>query len=584
MCAVFGAAAARADAPERGPYLQRVASSRATVVWTTREVGGSVVRFGDAPDALDRAASGPAGTQHEVELTGLAPGSRVYYAVGDGQSTLAGGDAEHFVTTPPVTGEARKFRAWVLGDSGTGGAAQRAVRDAMLAQVGSRVPELTLHLGDLAYHRGTTSELTTNFFVPYRGILGRSASWPTLGNHEGRSSDSGTESGPYYEAFVLPRGGECGGLPSGTEAYYAFDWANVHFLVLDSHDSDRSPSGPMLTWAKADLEATKQAWIVAYWHHPPYSKGTHDSDVERELVEMREHALPVLEAGGVDLVLAGHSHIYERSKLVDGAYATPTVAEGHVRDGGSGRVVDGRPYAKPAGITTHNGAVYVVAGHGGASVGGEANHPLMHVSEVANGSCLLDVHDNRLAMINVRADGVVSDRFTLVKGDAIVVGQPDGGERLEPGSTSEIAWATVGRADRVDLAWSSDEGATWQPIAAGVENAGRYVWTVPEAATTRGLVRVSAAGGGRSDESNATFAVGQAAGAEAPAPSVGIPSKPAGCACAVGNDSTGTRAGSCVVLFVALVACRRRRRRGAPKSLRELSKWFRTASPSGGRP
>ncbi len=74
----------------------------------------------------------------------------------------------------------------------------------------------------------------------------------------------------------------------------------------------------MLTWLELDLASTSQDWIIANWHHPPYSKGSHDSDVDSEQVAMRENALPVLESHGVDLVLTGHSHAYERSMLIDG--------------------------------------------------------------------------------------------------------------------------------------------------------------------------------------------------------------------------------------------------------------------------
>ena len=92
----------------------------------------------------------------------------------------------------------------------------------------------------------------------------------------------------------------------------------------------------MDTWLKADLEQTTADWLVAYFHHPPYTKGSHDSDREKQLVEMRTYVMPILESGGVDLVLTGHSHIYERSMLMDGAYATPTVAENVILDDGDG--------------------------------------------------------------------------------------------------------------------------------------------------------------------------------------------------------------------------------------------------------
>ena len=89
-------------------------------------------------------------------------------------------------------------------------------------------------------------------------------------------------------------------------------------------DVDRSATGAMAQWLEADLAANQSDWLIVYWHHPPYTKGTHDSDNpdggDFELVEMRENILPILEQHGADLVLNGHSHNYERSKFIDGHY------------------------------------------------------------------------------------------------------------------------------------------------------------------------------------------------------------------------------------------------------------------------
>src|SRR5690606_21641998 len=157
------------------------------------------------------------------------------------------------------------------GDGGTGNLAQIAVRDAMTRFVGQDPPDVFVHVGDMAYGDGTTLEFDLKFFLPYQDILRRTVVWPTMGNHEGHSADSTTERGPYYDAYVLPRPGEAGGLASGTEAYCAFDHGNVHFVVLESYQIDRSHGSAMLTWLAQDLAATDQDWIVAFWHHPPYS-------------------------------------------------------------------------------------------------------------------------------------------------------------------------------------------------------------------------------------------------------------------------------------------------------------------------
>jgi MYXO-CTERM domain-containing protein len=506
--AVFGGAA-RADSLVRAPYIQTLTPSSAILVFTTDVAADSQVLYGTDPKNLaQKVQIAAAVTQHEVKLEGLTPGTRYYYSVGSAKGVLAGGDAAHTFETAPLPGTAKKFRAWIVGDSGTGDSRQAAVRDAMLAFAGPYRPHLFLHMGDMAYTSGTTNEFTNNFFKMYATVLENTVVWPTMGNHEGANSDSGTQTGPYYTAYVLPKAGEAGGLPSGTEAYYSFDYANVHFIVLDSHDSPRAPDGAMLTWMKADLAATAQDWLIAFWHHPPYTKGSHNSDTESQLIEMRQNALPILEAGGVDLVLTGHSHIYERSFLVDGAYATPTTAAGHIKDPGDGKPLGNGPYKKLEGNAAHDGAVYVVAGHGGTPTSGAGNHPLMYFSELDNGSCLIDVQENRLSFVNIRWDGVLSDRFSLVKGPGIVIAAPDGGERLVPGSAFDIQWATVGSVPEVKLEYSVNDGESWTPIVGSVANTGKHSWTVPSVETNKALIRVSnVVDPDMRDESNAGFAI-----------------------------------------------------------------------------
>ena len=100
---------------------------------------------------------------------------------------------------------------------------------------------------------------------------------------------------------ALPAG-EAGGLASGTEAYYSYDYGDIHFVVLDSDDTDRSDTGTMMTWLESDLVANDKPWVIAFWHHPPYTKGSHDSDDTGDsggrMTDMREVALPILEAYG----------------------------------------------------------------------------------------------------------------------------------------------------------------------------------------------------------------------------------------------------------------------------------------------
>jgi Carbohydrate binding module (family 6)/Calcineurin-like phosphoesterase len=250
-------------------------------------------------------------------------------------------------------------------------------------------------------------------------MLRKTVLWPAYGNHDGYGSDAATNTGPYYNMFTLPKQGEAGGVASGTEAYYSFDYANVHFVCLDSFESSRSPTGPMLSWLQRDLAANAQPWVIVYFHHPPYSKGSHNSDVEVELVQMRQNVLPILENFGVDLVLAGHSHAYERSFLIDGHYGgSATFSAAMKKEGGSGHEgAAGGVYEKPTyWMAPHEGAVYMVAGVSGKISGGTLDHPAMYTSQSILGSVVLDVDGKRLDATFLDSNGVQRDSFSIVKG------------------------------------------------------------------------------------------------------------------------------------------------------------------------
>ena len=419
--------AATSDKPvafvTRGPYLQLGTTNSIVVRWRTSVPMTSQVRYGSSTDSLtNKATSKGTLSDHVVMLSGLKPDTRYFYSIGSTTETLAGGGNNYYFFTSPMYSTPKPTRVWVLGDPGTQKSGQKHVRDAYYKFTGPRHTDLWLMLGDNAYSAGTDAEYQGAVFQIYGDMLKKSVLWPTLGNHDAGSANSSTQSGVYFDIFTLPTQGQAGGVMSGTEAYYSFNFANIHFVCLNSEDLDRTANGLMLKWLKADLAANHQDWTIAYWHHPPYSKGSHDTDSDKDsdgrMHDMRVFALPILEDGGVDVILCGHSHAYERSFLVDGHYdKSMTYDEKMIKDARDGRIDGQGAYHKPSrGPAPHEGTIYLVAGSAGQISGGKLVYPAMYESLNVLGSVVLDFDGNRLDATFLDERGARRDYFTIFKG------------------------------------------------------------------------------------------------------------------------------------------------------------------------
>jgi hypothetical protein len=396
--------------------------TNAIIRWRTDFPVVSLVAFGRNPENLNRLESDlEIDTEHSVILKGLSPGTRYYYALSDGEGALATGPEYYFSTAPASP---KPTRIWAIGDSGTAGVGVYGsweVRDAYYAYTGNRETDVWLMLGDNAYGVGSDYQYQLAVFETYPTLLRRTAVWSTLGNHETYAPLPGGGLS-YFDIFDFPTRGQAGGVPSGTENYYSFDYGNIHFVCIDSELSDRDIEGPMLTWLEADLTANTNDWVIAYWHSPPYTKGSHDSDNLLDnfgnMSQMRQNVNPILESHGVDLVLCGHSHNYERSFLMKGHYGfswelLPTM----ILDHGSGQTNDTGAYLKPdEGAGANEGTIYIVAGSSGWATFQTGLHPIMHAAYLTRGSLVIDVDGQRMDVKYLRETGAIDDNFTILKG------------------------------------------------------------------------------------------------------------------------------------------------------------------------
>jgi acid phosphatase type 7 len=424
----------------RGPYLQMATPTSMQFRWRTDTFADSKVSFGTSAGSLTSSVTNTASVQdHIITITGLTPNTQYFYSIGSCSTTLQGTTTNFFYTAPNVDDE-KKVRIWATGDCGTGNAVQTNVKNQFLSYLGSNYLDLWLLLGDNAYQSGTDEQFRDYFFGVYQNdkIMKQTVLFPAPGNHDyaNTSALQVSHNMPYYDIFSLPTNAEAGGLASGTEAYYSYNYANIHFVSLDSYGYETANNyrlydinSPQITWLKADLAANTQKWTILYWHHPPYTMGSHNSDIEGELINMRQNLVPILEQYKVDLVLCGHSHTYERSRLMKGHYGLETTFNATTQNPftSSGRY-DGSsnscPYIKYSNATSNIGILYVVAGSAGwppssqptSGQVGTFPHDAMQYSNATNGGSLyLEIEANRLDAKWIADDGVVKDQFTIMK-------------------------------------------------------------------------------------------------------------------------------------------------------------------------
>ncbi len=209
---------------------------------------------------------------------------------------------EKQATPSPITNSLPSIRFAVIGDYGSGDQNEAHVSKL----VKSWNPDFIVTTGDNNYPTGSANTIDQNigkyyheYIAPYQGEYGVGAAqnlfFPTLGNHDWMSQAAQ----PYLDYFQLP----------GNERYYDFTWGAVHFFMLDSDSNEPDgvgSSSKQAQWLQAKLQTSTSPWQLVFFHHPPYTSGL------RGAVEWMRW--PFID-WGVDAVLCGHDHYYERLNI-----------------------------------------------------------------------------------------------------------------------------------------------------------------------------------------------------------------------------------------------------------------------------
>ncbi len=362
----------------KGPYLQNPSPKAVTVQWETDEPGEPVVRFYPAAEGYRGPIQTAAGRVHEKVTLGVTPGdpgspAPVFYLYRARLENLAPNTEYRYWVENSVEGkgavasEPRIFRTWpakaervtfiAYGDSRSNPEAHRAVA----RNFNRHSPDFILHTGDLVQSGGSFEQWGPQFFEPLADIIDHVPMLIARGNHEGGAEN-------VLRLFDMPEG----------RTWFSFDYGPVHVVVLDYGKEDEG----VLAWLEKDLAASKAPWKIAAYHVPTFNLGGHRSAAGRTTF------LPLFEKYGVDVVLTGHSHIYERFRPLRRA---------------------GVPGAQPIS--------FITTGGGGAPLYDVTEHPLLAKTAKVLHYCLFTADAKTLRMQTFTPDGKVLDALTISKKD-----------------------------------------------------------------------------------------------------------------------------------------------------------------------
>lgn len=335
-----------------GPFLLQPGTDRMTVVVDHETPVTAKLRYGIQGDANIQVMTHESAARHHVfGLTGLRPGTQYWYEITS--DTTLGSGKRTFRTLPESP---KSYRIVALGDVRSLPARWHKVSQRIFREEKDAL--FIIGTGDYPSNGRNYGMWIKQFFTPARDLLASVPIWPAIGNHEStRAHDDIThqEESKFFSLFELP----------GNERWYRVEYHLLTLLVLDSN-SGMGPAKAQYKWLRKQLRSERKRYTLVAFHHAPFSSGPHAkinldaTPGERPIDEGRRFVVPLFEMYGVDLVLNGHDHIYERS--------------------------------------VKNGITYVVAGGGGA--------PLYKINVVPNPYQVLAKSTNHYVTLDISQAGI----------------------------------------------------------------------------------------------------------------------------------------------------------------------------------
>jgi 3',5'-cyclic AMP phosphodiesterase CpdA len=247
------------------------------------------------------------------------------------------------------------LRLAVVGDVGDGGDLEWRLASTMYVAGRSDPFDVLMLLGDNVYPYGDPARLEEYVFQPFAAVLDSGAAlYSITGNHDALADDGG-----LTQQLAL-------GMPG-------FWWTDrIGDVLLVGVDSNQVENPEQLAFLETTLAGSDAPWKIVAVHHPPYSAGYQGSSHD-----VRDTFGPLFELHGVQLVLSGHDHDYQRTEEI-------------------------------------NGVTYLVSG-GGAGTRRTGNRSYTAYSTSTMNFADLNVFADRIEIRAIDHELMVFDQFTLVR-------------------------------------------------------------------------------------------------------------------------------------------------------------------------
>jgi acid phosphatase type 7 len=372
------------------PYITWVTATSVTIQWETDVASSSVVEYGPSERYGQTSSAAGEAPMHKVVVSNLKPSTPYCYRVESQERAGTVRSPGYRFRTAPASGA--QFRFAFTGDTHTRHEGPPFAEEAVRVADGIRrhKPDLVVHSGDLIKGVGSTSRSDTEqqYRLELFGTAGKlMACTPymvAVGDHERRAVVGDRVYAMYFDGHESPSWGK---------TYYTFTYGDARFIMLDcvlANDHAEGVEVPGLSagsdqykWLVKVLEENSLPWVFLCYHYCTYH--SHPRFLERFDRGMRELIGPLCDRYGVDVVMTGHAHLYERT------------------------------YPVHAGIRSGaNGTVYITAGIGGGSLMSEPPGSALTAAKFsAYGYGVVDVAGKILTLKTYDIDGALRDSCTV---------------------------------------------------------------------------------------------------------------------------------------------------------------------------